>query len=75
MTPRTGYTDILQATGWSLREWHRRSGVSLNTLRKISAGDRGRPVHPQRRTRAALAAALREAADDYHRLADTLDPA
>lgn len=70
MTPRTEYTDILQATGWSLREWERRSGLSINTLRKLSGGG---SLNPQRRTKAALAAALRESSRQYDALADQLE--
>lgn len=70
MSPRTRFTEILQATGWSLREWERRSGVSLNTLRAISGG---RSARPQKRTRAALASALRQSSQDFERLADALD--
>lgn len=70
MTPRTTYTDLLQSTGWSLREWARRSGVSINTLRKLSGGQN---QTPQRRTRLALAAALTNAADDFRQKARQLE--
>lgn len=70
MTPRTAYTDLIQETGWSLREWSRRSGLSLNTLRKLSGGG---SLNPQKRTREALAAALRTSGDRFHELADQLD--
>ena len=70
MTPRTAYTDALQSTGWSLREWSRRSGVSVNTLLAISAG---RNRKPQRGTLRKLVAALRESARDFTALADSLE--
>jgi hypothetical protein len=70
MTPRTAYTELLQETGWSLREWSRRSGLSLNTLRALSGG---RSLNPQRRTRAALAAALRESGQRFLAIADQLE--
>lgn len=70
MTPRTRYTEMFQETGWSLREWSRRSGVSINTLRKLSAGQN---LNPQRRTRSKLAAALRQSSVHFAALADQLD--
>lgn len=71
MTPRTEYTALIRETGWSLRELARRSGVSLNTLRALSAG---RNRKPQLQTRQKLAAALRIHAARMLEVADTLDP-
>lgn len=62
---------MIRATGWSLRELSRRSGVSINTLRALSAG---RSQHPQRRTRTRLAAAFRQHSERLTEMADVLDP-
>lgn len=70
MTPRTSLTELLQETGWSLREWERRSGLSINTLRALSAGRSGTP---QKRTLLALSTALREASGRFEELAAQLD--
>lgn len=69
MTARE-FSDIIAATGLPLAELHRRTGISLNTLRSLSSG---RSRRPQRRTRQRLATFLRSHGYELVHLADALD--
>jgi hypothetical protein len=63
-------SDLIAVTGIPLAELHRRTGVSLNTLRSLSSG---RNRRPQRRTRLKLAAFLRQHSETLVSLADQLE--